>query len=290
MVRFPRADRRRLATLEDLRLRAPDGREVPFSLAARAVEGRGFSVIERVDRRRSVSVLADVDKEVTTPDTVIGAVEGFLGELQTRYPGTTYGFEGRQREQREFMESLMRINMIALLAIFVLLAIPLRSYLQPLVIMTAIPFGMIGAIAGHILLGLDLTIFSMIGVVALSGIVINDSLVLLDLINRRRADGDDVQHAAETAGVRRFRPILLTTMTTFLGLTPLLLERSMQARFLIPMAVSVAFGVVFATAITLMLVPSLLLVLEDAKHGLARLLRGLHRLAGGRKTDLGVSR
>ena len=161
--------------------------------------------------------------------------------------------------------------MIALLAIFVLLAIPLRSYWQPLIIMTAIPFGMIGAVIGHVALDLDLTIFSLIGVVALSGIVINDSLVLIDLVNRRVASGEDLHDAVREAGVRRFRPIMLTTITTFLGLTPLLLERSMQAKFLIPMAVSVAFGVAFATAITLMLVPALLVILEDIQNFFRRL-------------------
>ena len=158
----------------------------------------------------------------------------------------------------------------------VLLAIPLRSYLQPLIIMTAIPFGMIGAVVGHVALDLDLTIFSLIGVVALSGIVINDSLVLIDLVNRRVAAGEDLHDAVREAGVRRFRPILLTTITTFLGLTPLLLERSMQAKFLIPMAVSVAFGVAFATAITLMLVPALLVILEDIRNFFGR-------FRGGRK-------
>lgn len=275
-VRYPRDERRKLATLEELRLRAPDGREVPFSLAARTTEGRGYSMIERLDRRRSISVLADVNKETTTPDTVISAVSDFLAALPEQHAGLSYGFEGRQREQQEFMGTLLRINMIALLAIFVLLAIPLRSYLQPLIIMTAIPFGMIGAVVGHVALDLDLTIFSLIGVVALSGIVINDSLVLIDLVNRRVAAGEDLHDAVREAGVRRFRPILLTTITTFLGLTPLLLERSMQAKFLIPMAVSVAFGVAFATAITLMLVPALLVILEDIRNFFGR-------FRGGRK-------
>ena len=267
MVRYPRVDREQLATLETMRLRTPDGREVPFSVAATATMGRGYSKIDRLDRRRSISVLADIDKQSTTPDTVLAAISGdFLPDLLSRYPGMTYSLEGQQKEQSEFIGTLMRINAMALLAIFVLLAIPLKSYGQPLIIMSAIPFGMIGAIAGHALLGYDLAIFSLIGVVALSGIVINDSLVMIDLINRERESGQSVLQAVRDAGVRRFRAIMLTTMTTFLGLTPLLLEKSLQAKFLIPMAVSVAFGVVFATLITLMLVPSLYLIGEDIKR------------------------
>ena len=266
MVRYPRRDRERLATLEQMRLRTADGQEVPFSVAATATLGRGFSKIDRLDRRRSISVLADIDKDLTTPDTVLASVTPeFLPDLLQRYPGLSYSLEGQQKEQSEFMERLLRINAMALLAIFVLLAIPLKSYTQPLIIMSAIPFGMIGAVAGHAMLGYDLAIFSLIGIVALSGIVINDSLVMMDLINREREEGIPLQQAVRDSGIRRFRAILLTTVTTFLGLTPLLLEKSLQAKFLIPMAVSVAFGVVFATLITLLLVPSLYLILEDIR-------------------------
>ena len=164
------------------------------------------------------------------------------------------------------MDSLQRTNLLALLAIFILLAIPLSSYMQPLIIMSAIPFGMIGAIVGHVILGYDLSMFSLIGVVALSGIVINDSLVMIDLINRMRASGSSVLEAVMQSGTRRFRAIMLTTLTTFLGLTPLLLEKSIQAKFLIPMAISVAFGVVFATLITLLIVPSLYMIIEDLRQ------------------------
>ncbi|MGB0952796.1 MAG: efflux RND transporter permease subunit [Planctomycetota bacterium] len=266
MVRYPRKDRERLATLENMRLRTPDGQEVPFSVAATATLGRGYSKIDRLDRRRSISVLADIDKQLTTPDTVFAALSPeFMPDLLQRYPGLNFSLEGQQKEQSEFMGRLLRINAMALLAIFVLLAIPLKSYAQPLIIMSAIPFGMIGAVGGHALLGYDLAIFSLIGIVALSGIVINDSLVMMDLINREREQGIPLNQAVRDSGVRRFRAIMLTTLTTFLGLTPLLLEKSLQAKFLIPMAVSVAFGVVFATLITLLLVPSLYLILEDLK-------------------------
>ncbi|MDA0666543.1 MAG: efflux RND transporter permease subunit [Planctomycetota bacterium] len=266
MVRYPRIERESLATLDNMRLRSAGGAEVPLSVAAEASLGRGYSKIDRLDRRRSISVLADIDKEATTPDEVLAALSAeFLPDLLVRYPSLSYTLEGPQKEQSEFMGALTRIMGMSLLAIFVLLAIPLKSYAQPLIIMSAIPFGLIGAIGGHTLLGYDLAIFSLIGIVALSGIVINDSLVMMDLINREREKGIPLQQAVRDSGVRRFRAIMLTTLTTFLGLTPLLLEKSLQAKFLIPMAVSVAFGVVFATLITLLLVPSLYLILEDLK-------------------------
>lgn len=273
-VRYPKEDRTLLATLEEMRLRDHMGREVPFSVAASATLGRGFSKIDRRDRRRSINVLADIDEKLTTADTVVANLSAdFLPQLLADHPGLRYSLEGQNKEQGEFMGALLRVNLMALLAIFVLLAIPLSSYVQPLIIMSAIPFGMIGAVAGHALLGYDLAIFSLIGIVALSGIVINDSLVMIDLINRERAAGIPVLQAVRDAGVRRFRAIMLTTLTTFLGLTPLLLEKSLQAKFLIPMAVSVAFGVVFATLITLILVPSLYMISEDAKFAFRRLRR-----------------
>jgi multidrug efflux pump subunit AcrB len=284
MVRYPREDRERLATLDTMRLRTADGREVPFAQVAEAEFGRGYSKIDRLDRRRSVSVLADLDKLVTTPDTVLATLrdEGFLEDLAGSYPGMQFSLEGKQREQSEFMAKMMRMNGLALVAIFILLAIPLRSYTQPLIIMSAIPFGFIGAVLGHIYLDLDLTIFSLIGIVALSGIVVNDSLVMMDVINRERDAGVPLRQVVVDAGTRRFRAIMLTTVTTFLGLTPLLLEKSLQARFLIPMAVSVAFGVVFATLITLVLVPSLYLILEDfhrLRENLGRRFSGFLRTA-----------
>jgi multidrug efflux pump subunit AcrB len=174
-------------------------------------------------------------------------------------------FEGEQREQQESLGSL-RVNfLVAQFAIFALLAIPFRSYSQPLIIMSAIPFGLVGAVLGHLVMGLDLTMLSMFGMVALTGVVVNDSLILVDLVNRLRAEGATVDQSIREAGERRFRPIMLTTATTFLGLSPMIFETSMQAKFLIPMAVSLGYGIVFATAITLILVPALYRILEDAK-------------------------
>ena len=188
-----------------------------------------------------------------------------------RYPGLNFSFEGERRTQQDTINDLADGLLIALLAIFALLAVPLRSYLQPLIIMSAIPFGLVGAILGHLLLDMDLTIISMFGLVALSGVVVNDSLVLVDYVNRRRREGLPVMQAVRLGGRSRFRPILLTSITTFLGLTPLLLEKSIQAQFLIPMAVSLAFGVLFATFIALIVLPSAYLILEDLQDLAARL-------------------
>jgi multidrug efflux pump subunit AcrB len=193
-----------------------------------------------------------------------GLATDVLPEILASYPGVSYTFEGQQAEQRETIAGLTRGFIIAILVIFALLAIPLRSYIQPAIIMIAIPFGIVGAVLGHIALGYNLSILSMFGLVALTGVVINDALVMVDFINRFRiTHNDDVQRAVREAGVARFRPILLTSLTTFVGLFPLLLEKSMQARFLIPMAVSLAFGVLFATLITLILIPTAYIVLED---------------------------
>jgi multidrug efflux pump subunit AcrB len=272
MVRYPEDERRSLADVENMWIRTPDGLEVPFSEVATVELGRGFATIDRVDRRRAVNVTADVDpSRASAGDINADLRDNVLPEILLDYPGVYYSFEGAQAEQRDTISGLARGFLFALLVIYVLLAVPLRSYVQPLIIMAAIPFGLVGAIAGHFLLGLDLTILSMFGLVALTGVVVNDSLVMVDFINHHRKDAGDIESAVRQAGVARFRPILLTSLTTFAGLSPLMLERSMQARFLIPMAVSLAFGVVFATFITLVLVPSGYLIVEDLKRVVARL-------------------
>jgi multidrug efflux pump subunit AcrB len=271
MVRYPEEERRSLADLENMRIRMPDGAEVPFSEVALVDAGRGYSAITRVDRRRSVNVTADVDPAQATPGEIIGDLQArVLPEVLLDYPGINYTFEGQQAEQRDTMGGLIRGFALALLIIFALLAIPLRSYIQALLIMAAIPFGIIGAIWGHAMMGMNLTIMSLFGVVALAGVVVNDSLVMVDFINRQVKKTGDLAQAIRQAGVARFRPILLTSLTTFAGLSPLMLEKSMQAKFLIPMAVSLAFGVIFATPITLILVPSGYMVLEDIKKRASR--------------------
>jgi multidrug efflux pump subunit AcrB len=188
---------------------------------------------------------------------------GVLDEIFAAYHGVHWSFEGEQAEQREFLVAMGLGYAVVLLVIYALLAIPLGSYLQPLIIMSAIPFGLVGAAWGHLLLGYDFTMYSVLGLVALSGVVVNASLVLVDAVNQRVAEGASIQEAVQDAARSRFRPILLTSMTTFAGLTPLMLETSMQAKFMIPMAISIAFGVVFSSFITLFLVPASYLVLQD---------------------------
>jgi multidrug efflux pump subunit AcrB len=284
MVRYPEWQRRSLGDLENVRIRTPDGAEVPFSTVAHADLGRGYASIRRTDRKRVVNVTADVDRNVTTANDVLAALDaGGLGQILRDHPSVSFSLEGEQREQNRALGGLARAYLIALLAVYALLAIPLRSYLQPLLIMSVIPFGLVGAIGGHYLMGSlrplmrgelgigdpwSLSFMSVVGMVALSGVVVNASLVMIHYVNERRAEGAGLVEAVSKAGVARFRPILLTSLTTFAGLTPLMLERSVQAQFLIPMAISVAWGVVFATAITLLVLPCGYIVLDD----LARLI------------------
>ncbi len=277
MVRYPFEERRSLGNLENKRIRTSGGIAVPFSAAAKATLGRGYSTIERTDRRRTISITADVDESRANANELLTDITtNVLPPLLADYPGVSYSLEGEQRDQSEALSSLRNGFILALFIIYALLAIPFRSYIQPILVMAVIPFGMVGAIWGHIIMGIDLTILSFFGIVALAGVVVNDSLVLVDFINRFRASGERTEKAIREAGVIRFRPIILTSITTFAGLTPLLLERSLQARFLIPMAVSLAFGVVFATFITLVLVPVSYQILEDIKAKFLRLL-GLRR-------------
>jgi multidrug efflux pump subunit AcrB len=251
---------------------------------ARAQRGYGFASIQRTDRRRVIAVTADVDQHVANANQVIAEIERTaLPQLLADYPGLSYALEGEQRAQEEGIEALGRSYAFALFLIYALLAIPLRSYTQPVIIMAVIPFGLVGAIAGHLVMGLDFSMMSVFGVVALSGVVVNSSLVLVDSVNRRRAEGAELLDALRGAGVARFRPIVLTSLTTFAGLTPLLLEDRLGARFLIPMATSLAFGVVFATAISLFLLPSAYLVLEDLQG--ARRRRSVGRAGAG---DVGL--
>jgi len=264
MVRYPRDRRSSLGDLENMRIRAPGGVEVPFSTVAEAEIGRGYSTIDRVDRRRAINVTAKVDTSEANANEIIAELERTaLPELLARNPGIFYTLEGEQREQQETLASLGEGFLLALMVIFALMAVPLKSYFQPLIIMTAIPFGLMGAIWGHVILGFTLTILSGFGMVALTGVVVNDSLIMVDYVNRHRGPGKSIHDVVVESGMARFRPILLTSLTTFGGLTPLLLETSLQAQFLIPMAISLAFGVIFATLVTLILVPSLYMILED---------------------------
>jgi multidrug efflux pump subunit AcrB len=267
MVRYPESARRSLGDLEELRIRAAGGVEVPFAQVAEARMGQGYATITRVNRQRAISVTADVDVSQANANEINRELrDRVLPELLAEHPSVRFSFEGERREQGETLGGVMRGLVIALLMIYALLAIPLASYLQPFIIMAAIPFGFVGAVYGHVLMGLDLTILSMFGLVALAGVAVNDSLVMVDFINRFRAEGHSVSEGVRQAGVARFRAILLTSLTTFAGLFPLIMEKSLQAKFLIPMAVSLAFGVIFSTFVSLILVPVLTVIFHDLRR------------------------
>ena len=263
MVRFPKNERVSEYNLEEMILRTPTGSEIPLRYAVTINRGRAYTDINRRNGRRIVSVEADVRPRSQAGQVLESLKSETLPAVQKKYSGLTFSFEGRQADRRESMESLMRGLLVALLVIFAMLAVPLNSYLQPVIIMSAVPFGIVGAVIGHLIMGYSLSVLSMFGVVALCGVVVNDSLVLIDFANRKERTGMSRRNAVHEAGIQRFRPIILTTLTTFGGLSPMIFETSRQARFLIPMALSLGYGILFATVITLILVPSLYLIMDD---------------------------
>jgi len=267
MVRYPLRGRRSLGDLTRMEIETPQGIRLPLPEVATWTIKPGYSVITRTDRRRVVDIQADVVRDVANADEIIKALQrGFLNRLKADYPGLNYSLEGEEKERRDSMRSMMYGFIVALFLIFVLLAIPFNSYLQPLVIMAAIPFGMIGAVLGHLLLGYHLSIVSFFGIVALAGVLVNDSLVLLDAINKQvTAGARSRMDAVILASRSRFRPVILTSVTTFGGLLPMITETSIQARVLIPMAISLGFGVLFATGITLLLIPALYMIIAKEK-------------------------
>ena len=290
----PRSERESVENLEQLRIRTPAGAEVPFAEVADFELSEGYAAINRVDQRRVLNITSDADKAVADLEAIKAdlatpqLMDGPPGQLQRKlrelagknngpgqidqiladYPGISWSFEGEAREQADIFASLGQMTLIAFFIIYALLAIPLKSYLQPLIVMVVIPFGLIGAIGGHVILGQDMSILSILGFVALAGVVVNDSLVLVDFINQERREGKPLRRAIEDAGALRFRPIILTSLTTFAGLLPLLFETSLQAQFLIPMATSLSFGVLFATLMTLLLVPAFYNILEDFREAM----------------------
>jgi multidrug efflux pump subunit AcrB len=304
MVRLPGAERASQHTLEELLIRTPDRMYAPLDEVVSYKTDRAYTAITRRNGRRTISVTADVtprsqagrilaslhDKKPGMISKLMSGMKAgyrkFSGQppeavkvdepkpldvLTERYPGLVYSFEGKQADMKESMSSLMGGFAFAMFAIYAVLAIPFRSYVQPLIIMVSIPFGIVGAVIGHEIMGFSLSVMSMMGLVALAGVVVNDSLILIEFANRKHRDGLPAHQAVHEAGVRRFRPIMLTTLTTFGGLAPMIFETSRQAKFLIPMAISLGYGILFATAISLLLVPSLFLVVED-----------IHRLAMGK--------
>ncbi|PAJ74085.1 acriflavine resistance protein B [Pseudoalteromonas sp. NBT06-2] len=269
MVRLPLNERASVSSLENILITTAEGGNVPLSHIATLIPGQSPASINRIDRYRTVNVTADIDK-INTNMTILQAdLKTYLDELIVQYPSVNHSLEGEAKEQRASFSSLGWALLFVFFIIYGLLAIPFKSYLQPLIVMSVIPFGMIGAVMGHWIMGMELTIMSLLGMLALVGVVVNDSLVLVDFINKKRDQMEDradkLMEAVLTAGAARFRPVMLTSLTTFIGLMPLLFEESTQAQFLIPMAVSLGFGILFATFITLILIPVNYMLVEKVK-------------------------
>ena len=285
MVRYTEKERRSLGSLGSMRIRTPDGSEVPFATVAKADIGRGFSTIRRADSRRVVNVVADVDRTQITSNAVLADLRaGPIQEIMAPYPRVSYSLEGAQAEQSETLESLVPLFAMTMFVIFALLAIPLRSYLQPFIIMSVIPFAFVGAIWGHLIMKTfgyvsGLAMMSGLGFVAATGVVVNSSLVLVHSVNFRRSSGENIHDAVLHASISRCRPIILTSLTTFVGLMPLMFNKSVGAQFLVPMAVSLSFGVMFATVVTLLVVPSGYLILNDLVNFTRRSLISLSQSA-----------
>jgi multidrug efflux pump subunit AcrB len=275
-VWLPEEERSSMATIEEMVLRAPRG-EILLRDAAEIIPSQAYTTIRRVEGRRTVNVSADVTPRNRTEQVTAALNTEVLPVLLARYPGLSHSYEGRQADTRDSVAGLIRGLLMALLGLYALLAIPFRNYVQPLIIMFSIPFAMIGAVLGHLIMGYSLSVMSLFGMVALTGVVINGSLVLIDFANRKRRDGEPPLEAVYNAAIQRFRPILLTTLTTFGGLAPMIFETSRQARFLIPMALSLGYGMLFASFILLFMVPAAYMMLEDARELLTR--SGQHPVA-----------
>ncbi|MEJ2004646.1 MAG: efflux RND transporter permease subunit, partial [Cyclobacteriaceae bacterium] len=263
-VKLPLKERQDIYNLEDLLIRTPDSVQVPLLDIVTVDQREAFTSINRRNGRRVVTVGMDVEPANTVTQVLESLQQDVLPQLRADFPGVTWSFEGSQAEMRESTQSLWGGFILAMLIIYSLLAIAFGNYYQPVIVMAAIPFGIVGAVIGHIILGYDLSLVSLMGIIALSGVVVNDSLIMIDYANKCRKEGNVTAFKAiHEAGVRRFRPIMLTTLTTFGGLTPIILEQSDQARTLIPMAISLGFGIVFATSIILLIVPSMYMIAND---------------------------
>ncbi len=287
VVRYPAEERSSLWYLENMSIRLKDGSMVPLLTVAEIDYGEGAAQINRHNRRRVIRVRAEIDDTLTTADKVMSALRPeFLEKVPSSFPGMTWAVAGTQKEKDEFKSFLFKAYLIALLGMYVLMATLFRSYLQPLMVMFAIPFGFVGALLGHFVLGMEVTLWSLVGMIAVSGVVVNDNLVLVDFMNRNKEKGIGLHDSIRRAGVDRFRPIILTSLTTFGGLVPLMLETSLQAQFLIPMAISIAFGVLFATLISLVLVPATYNILDDLLVQSRNLMRLFSQDSGGHELSV----
>lgn len=271
MVRYPLEQRRTVGYLENMLIRTPTGTSVPFSTVAQIEKGESYASITRVDGKRAITITANANKNIVEPSKVVQEIQkDYLQQLQAKYPKIQTALDGGSLDEQNAMVGLMQGFFFALFTIYALMAVPLKSYSQPLIIMSVIPFGIIGALFGHLIQGLAMSVLSLCGIVALAGVVVNDSLILVDFVNRAREQGQSVRQAAVDSGCYRFRAIILTSLTTFVGLVPIILERSLQAQIVIPMATSLAFGILFSTLVTLILVPLLYIILDDVKRTSSR--------------------
>ncbi|MCB1843869.1 MAG: efflux RND transporter permease subunit, partial [Halioglobus sp.] len=261
MVRYPEEERLSVENLSDMRVRTPAGDEVPFDTVAEVSYQPGYVTIDRLDRKRTLKVTADVARGVADPRAVVNdVINKHFPALQARYPGLSMNLDGELQEENEYLSAMLTYMALAMLIVYALMAIPFKSYFQPLLVLTAVPFGIMGAIFGHAIFDWQVSMFSLLGVIAAAGVVVNDNLVLIDRINQLREKGHSLMESLLQGGEDRFRPIILTSVTTFVGLLPIMFETSVQAQFMIPMVISLAFGVLFATGVTLLLVPSLYLL------------------------------
>jgi multidrug efflux pump subunit AcrB len=273
MIRYPESERNSISNIQNARIITPTGAEVPLSEVAEVRLVDGVNRIRRENSNRTVNVWAAINTDQVEPFAIAQEIrDTYLPSLLKSYPGVKSNVAGRVQEEMDSADEQLRDFAISLMIIFALLAIPLRSYSQPLIIMSVIPFGVVGAMFGHVILGMTMSGLSMFGIIAVAGIVVNDSLVMVDFVNKARAEGMAVKQAVMQAGAKRFRAILLTSITTFIGVMPIIMETSLQAKIVIPMAVSLAFGVLFATVITLILIPCQYVALEDAKRLTRKLL------------------
>jgi multidrug efflux pump subunit AcrB len=274
-VRFPRAERSTLAELHGLRIRTREGDEVPLRTVADVTLAKGYSSIKGTNGLRRVAVYADVDAKRANPTEVIEDLKAnFLDDLIARYGNLYWEVEGVEASNQETLAGLKRGFIVAALGIFVIMATIFRSYIQPMLILFIIPFGIMGAFVGHWLIGIPVTILSLFGIVALAGVVVNDNIVLVECCNNLIARGTPFYEALCQGGVRRFRAIFLTSASTCAGLSPIILERDLEAQVVIPMAVSIAAGVAFATGITLLLIPACFALLNDVRRGAHRFVKG----------------
>ena len=270
MVRLPVSETKSLHALEQLMIRASDGSELPLPQAVEMDSGRAYTQINRVNGRRVLNVSGEVLPELANADKIKAALSAdFLPELAVQYPGLRYRFEGRQREQSEALHALFRGLCLAMLAIFCLLAVLFRSYIQGLVVVLCVPFGAAGALVGHVVMGYDLSVISVFGLIAVCGVVVNGALVLTVTMNEQRRNGAAWTEAVEFAARRRLRPIVLTSLTTFIGLAPMIFETSVQSRFLVPMAISLGYGILLSTAVVLLFTPSIHRIAQDLRAVLA---------------------